>query len=160
MRSKYLWVIGCTVAALYLSNNCVNAQMQMPGMGMMGGGGNTQGGSTGMGGGALPPDTRDAPSAAAPAATKVNPFAPDAMPVEGSKEKTNAMEKFIFGHSQPSQKLDKRVARLEKRLLPYEHHKGKEDLDQRVDHLWTIMSNANGAPKSPRPDKPDKDDKK
>jgi hypothetical protein len=152
MRSNYLWIIAA--AAFYFSSSsCVNAQM--PGMGGMGGMGR------GMGRGNN--DSNQEPDKPPPPPTKVNPFAPDAMPVDGAKEKTDAMERFIFGHVQSGQKLDKRVARLEKRLVPYEHHKGKEDLQQRVDHLWTIMANANGSTgtgKREQSEKPDKDDKK
>jgi hypothetical protein len=152
MRSKKLWVLACLAATLYVTNNsCVNAQFG--GMGGMGGTGHRKTSTAND-------EPEQAPTAPP---TKANPFAPDATPVEGAKERMDVMEKFTFGHAQSGQKLDKRVERLEKRLVPYEHHKGIENLHDRVDRLWSIMATANGAGKSDRsdkPEKPDKDDKK
>ncbi len=72
-----------------------------------------------------------------------NPFGIDSTPIEGVEARTAALENFIFGGEQKKLPLEKRVERLEKKLLPYEHHKAGEDLNQRIDHLWSILSSAN-----------------
>jgi len=82
-------------------------------------------------------------SAAAPPAPVIqNPFAAGSLPVNGIEDRTDAMEKFVFGrHSE--RPLEERVARLEKKLAPWEHHEGNQDLTARVNHLWSILAAAN-----------------
>ena len=75
-----------------------------------------------------------------------NPFAIDAPPIEGLEAKTAALEKFIFGSERKKLPMKERVARLEKKLVPYEHHKPGEDLTERVDRMWSILASANRSP--------------
>jgi hypothetical protein len=77
-----------------------------------------------------------------------NPFAPGAAEVKSIEQRTSILEKFVFGHEHFGKPLAERVARLEKKLVPYEHHTDK-DLPTRVDHLWTMLSAANTANRSP-----------
>jgi len=72
-----------------------------------------------------------------------NPFALDAAPVEGLEARTAALENFVFGSVQKKLPMKQRVERLEKKLVPYEHHKADEDLNERIDRLWSTLSAAN-----------------
>ena len=85
---------------------------------------------------------------------KFNPFAADAAPVQGLQARIAALEKFVFGRAQTSPKTKLRVQRLEKKLVPYEHHAAsEEDLEKRVDHLWTTIEKGNkGSTKAPNAD--------
>jgi hypothetical protein len=74
---------------------------------------------------------------------RVNPFAPDADPVVGVEARTTAMEKFIFGRAETKLKIDARVQRLEKKLIPYEHHAERQTMNKRVDRLWSVLAAAN-----------------
>ncbi len=86
-----------------------------------------------------------ADSASAPSAPMIqNPFAPGSLPATGIEDRTNAMEKFVFGREHSDRPLEERVARLEKKLAPWEHHEGSQDLAARVNHLWSILAAANG----------------
>ncbi len=97
-------------------------------------------GGRGMRGNQNPQQT---PDQTTPPQKHQNPFGIDSTPAEGVEARTSALENFIFGGEQKKLPLEKRIARLEKKLIPYEHHKAGEDLNQRVDHLWTILSSAN-----------------
>ncbi len=77
-----------------------------------------------------------------------NPFAPGAAQVKGIEQRTSTLEKFVFGHEHFGKPLAERVARLEKKLVPYEHQ-GDKDIATRVDHLWTMLSAANTMNNSP-----------
>ncbi|HEY9717494.1 MAG TPA: hypothetical protein V6C69_08495 [Trichormus sp.] len=80
----------------------------------------------------------------APKSTDVaNPFLSSATPTKGLENKTSVMERFVFGSEHGNQPIAERVQHLEKKLVPYEHHKGDDDLNARVDHLWSILSAAN-----------------
>ncbi len=72
-----------------------------------------------------------------------NPFLSSSTPTKGMENKTAVMERFVFGSEKASLPIAERVQHLEKKLVPYEHHKGDEDLNARVDHLWSILSAAN-----------------
>jgi hypothetical protein len=74
---------------------------------------------------------------------RVNPFAPDADPVEGVEARTTAMEQFIFGRADIKMKIEARLQRLEKKLIPYEHHADGQTLSKRVDRLWSTLEAAN-----------------
>jgi hypothetical protein len=77
-----------------------------------------------------------------------NPFAPGSPDVKSIEQRTSSLEKFVFGHEHFGKPLAERVARLEKKLVPYEHHTDK-DLPTRVDHLWTMLAAANAGERSP-----------
>ena len=82
-------------------------------------------------------------SADAPAKPVIeNPFTPGSAQVKGVEQRTSTLEKFVFGHEHFGKPLAERVARLEKKLVPYEHQSDK-DIATRVDHLWTMLSAAN-----------------
>ena len=104
------------------------------------------GGLGGMNAAPDPPPPTDSPTAAP---KRQNPFTADAAPVETIEARTAALEKFIFGCTQGSRPMKQRVQRLEKKLVPYEHHEANEDLNARVDHLWSILSTANKQPEKP-----------
>lgn len=72
-----------------------------------------------------------------------NPFLSTATQTKGTENKTAVMERFVFGSEHANLPIAERVQHLEKKLVPYEHHKGDEDLTARVDHLWSILSAAN-----------------
>jgi hypothetical protein len=74
---------------------------------------------------------------------RVNPFAPDADPVEGVEARTTAMEQFIFGRADIKLKIEARLQKLEKKLIPYEHHAEGQPLSKRVDRLWSTLEAAN-----------------
>jgi hypothetical protein len=114
--------------------------MGMGGMGM-GGGGMGMGGG-GMGGGGRGGRQSNQNAAPAPAPVQ-NPFLPGADQVEGVEARSAVMEKFVFGHGLPHATVEDRVQRLEKKLVPYEHHDSSQDLAKRVDHLWSMLSAAN-----------------
>ncbi len=78
-----------------------------------------------------------------------NPFAIDAPPAEGLEARTAALENFIFGKAQKNLPMKVRVERLEKKLVRYEHHKPDEDLNERVNHLWSILAAANKSSEKP-----------
>jgi hypothetical protein len=126
------------VVASYLQPAHVLAQgMGMGGMGRgMGGMGGGRGNNNN--------NANDPPAEPEKPAVKFNPFAPDAAPVQGLQARTAALEKFVFGHSQTSAKMKPRVQRLEKKLVPYEHHSASDqDLEKRVDHLWSTLEAGN-----------------
>ncbi len=72
-----------------------------------------------------------------------NPFAPDADPIEGINPRTDAMEKFIYGRIDAKMAIEARVERLEKKLIPYDHHAAKQEMKKRVDRLWSVLASAN-----------------
>jgi hypothetical protein len=106
----------------------------MPGRGMGGGMG---GGGRGMGG---RNSQQNMPTAPPPVQ---NPFLPGSEQVEGMENRAVLMEKFVFGHGLPHATVEDRVLRLEKKLVPYEHHDSSQDLAKRVDHLWSMLAAAN-----------------
>ncbi|HEY9684520.1 MAG TPA: hypothetical protein V6C86_23260 [Oculatellaceae cyanobacterium] len=77
-----------------------------------------------------------------------NPFTPGSPDVKSIEQRTSSLEKFVFGREHYGKPLGERVARLEKKLVPYEHHADK-DLPTRVDHLWTMLAAANTSDRSP-----------
>jgi hypothetical protein len=77
-----------------------------------------------------------------------NPFAPGATKINGVEQRTLTLEKFVFGHEHAGKPIAERVAKLEKKLVPYEHNEDK-DIATRVDHLWTMLNAANTMNKSP-----------
>jgi hypothetical protein len=125
----------CCLIVLVSSIHTPLAQAQGMGMGGMGMGGR------GMGG--MGNNSNDPPPEPEKPAVKFNPFAADAAPVQGMEARTAALEKFIFGHPEKNPKMKVRVERLEKKLVPYEHHKGDGDLEKRVDHLWSVLEAGN-----------------
>jgi hypothetical protein len=76
----------------------------------------------------------------------VNQFSPD---VQGIDQRVATMEQSVFGQSYSNRPLADRVSRLEKKMVPYEHNLGSNDLPTRVDHLWTILSVAHTLQNSP-----------
>jgi hypothetical protein len=76
----------------------------------------------------------------------VNQFSPD---VQGIDQRVATMEQSVFGQSYTNRPLADRVSRLEKKMVPYEHNLGSNDLPTRVDHLWTILSVAHTLQSSP-----------
>jgi hypothetical protein len=77
------------------------------------------------------------------AAPPPNPFAPGNQMASGTAQRTTIMEQAVFGHSYPNRPLDERIARLEKKIVPYEHNLSAKNLPSRVDNLWSILSAAN-----------------
>ena len=73
----------------------------------------------------------------------VSPFSPDAAPVSGTENKLAAIEKFVLGKEHLETPMADRVAHVEKKLVPYEHHQASQDLALRIDHLWSILTAAN-----------------
>ena len=80
------------------------------------------------------------------AAQPANQFNSD---VTATDQRVAIMEQSVFGHSYANRPLAERVLRLEKKMIPYEHDLGNQDLPARVDHLWTIMSVAQTLKSSP-----------
>jgi hypothetical protein len=116
------------------------------GMGMMPGmfpPGMGPGRGMGTGGGGMGGGRNSQQNAPPPAPVVQNPFLPGAEPVDGLENRAQVMEKFVFGHSAPHATVEDRVQRLEKKLVPYEHHDSSQDLAKRVDHLWSMLSAAN-----------------
>lgn len=72
-----------------------------------------------------------------------NPFGIEAKRTEGLEDRAAALENFVYGKVEKKLPIQKRVQRLERKLVPYEHHNEKEDLELRLDHLWAILSAAN-----------------
>jgi hypothetical protein len=128
---KYTAAICCLIAlisALHpLHANAQGGMGRLMGMGRGGGGKNNK---------------QQATSSAAPE-ERVNPFAPDADPVEGVEARTTAMELFIFGRADIKLKIEARLQKLEKKLIPYEHHAEGQPLSKRVDRLWSTLEAAN-----------------
>lgn len=87
---------------------------------------------------------RGASNAAPDATSAQNPFAPGAEPVTGAESRIAVMERFVFGVERNDRPPQERVQRLEKKLVPYEHHETDPDLPKRIDHLWSILAAANG----------------
>jgi hypothetical protein len=122
------------------------------GMGMMGGpmGGMGGMGMPGMGMGMSGGRRRNmqnqqqdnTPVVKAPAAS-VNPFGPAGEDVKGAENRTATMEKFCFGKENGAKPLEERVAKLEKRLVPWEHSAASKDMNTRVNHLWSMLQAAN-----------------
>jgi hypothetical protein len=75
-----------------------------------------------------------------------NQFSPS---VQGIDQRVALMEQSVFGQSYSNRPLADRVSRLEKKMIPYEHNLGSNDLPTRVDHLWTILSVAHTLQNSP-----------
>ncbi|HEY9712243.1 MAG TPA: hypothetical protein V6C72_02160, partial [Chroococcales cyanobacterium] len=73
-----------------------------------------------------------------------NPFLAGSSSAAGAENRTAVMERFVFGKDSSTVPLLSRVQRLEKKLVPYEHHDGDSDLEKRVNHLWSILQAANG----------------
>ena len=150
-RISIIFFIVLFISAI--SSPAIFAQGMGGGMGGMGGGmGGMGGGMGGMGGGMggggmgrgrgnsnaqQPADTTP------PVIKHQNPFGLDAAPAEGLEARTAALENFIFGSPQKKLPMKTRVERLEKRLVPYEHHKSSDDLNERIDHLWSMLASAN-----------------
>jgi hypothetical protein len=123
--------------------------MGMGGMGNMGGLRNTP---SMQGGQNDPPPEPEKP------VVKYNPFGPDATPVTGLDARTAALERFVFGHSEINPKMKVRVQRLEKRLVPYEHHDPSDkDFEKRIDHLWSTLEAGNRGSTRVPGDTPSKD---
>jgi hypothetical protein len=78
-----------------------------------------------------------------------NPFSQDAEPVVGTGPRISALEKFVFGREYTKSPTEERLQRLEKKLVPYEHHAANEDVARRVDRLWELLARANGQSKKP-----------
>ena len=97
----------------------------------------------GRGGGGGGKNNKQQSTSYTPLEERVNPFAPDADPVEGVEARTTAMEQFIFGRAEGKLKIEARVQRLEKKLIPYEHHAEGKPLSKRVDRLWSTLEAAN-----------------
>ena len=120
---KFSSLLSYLTIALILASQTAHAQR--------GGGGGRGGGKGG---------------ARAPAPTKpmevINPFAPDAEPTVGLRQRIEAIEQYSYRH-QEGGSLEKRVHRLEARIVPWEHPKADASLDDRVDHLWALLSAAN-----------------
>ncbi len=76
----------------------------------------------------------------------VNPFVDG---VTGTDQRLSAMEEFTYGHNYATRPVGDRLARLEKRLVPYEHNLTAKDVPTRVDNLWSILSVANTLKNSP-----------
>jgi hypothetical protein len=118
------------------------------GMGMMGGpmgGMGMPGMGMGMGGGRrrnMQNQQDNTPVVKAPTAP-VNPFGPAGEDVKGAENRTATMEKFCFGKENGSKPLEERVAKLEKRLVPWEHNAASKDMNTRVNHLWSMLQAAN-----------------
>jgi TolA-binding protein len=77
-----------------------------------------------------------------------NPFE-NAGEITSADERVSTMEKTVFNHIFSSRDMQERVARLEKKLVPYEKNDAQKSLDSRITHLWTILSVANTMNKSP-----------
>jgi hypothetical protein len=88
------------------------------------------------------------PSESSRPATNSSPFAPDAPQLYGTENKVAAIEKFVLGKEHSELPLEERVAHVEKKLVPYEHHLAGQDVGLRVDHLWSILAAANKSTKS------------
>jgi hypothetical protein len=128
------------------------AQAQGGGMGGMGNLGGLRN-SPSIGGG-----QNDPPAEPEKPVVKFNPFGPDAAPVNGLDARTAALERFVFGHSEANPKMKVRVQRLEKRLVPYEHHDPSDkDFEKRVDHLWATLEAGNRGSTRVPGDPPSKD---
>jgi hypothetical protein len=78
----------------------------------------------------------------------ISPFSPDAPKIYGTDAKVAAIEKFVLGKEHSELPLEERVAHVEKKLVPYEHHQAGQDVGVRVDHLWSILAAANKSTKS------------
>ncbi len=76
----------------------------------------------------------------------VNPFVAG---VTGTDQRLSAMEEFVYGHNYVNRPLQDRLARLEKRLVPYEHNLAQKDVATRVNNLWSILSVANTLKNAP-----------
>jgi len=77
-----------------------------------------------------------------------NPFE-NSNAITSADERVSTMEKTMFNHVYSSRDMQERVARLEKKLIPYEKNLASKSLDSRITHLWTILSVANTMNKSP-----------
>jgi hypothetical protein len=97
-----------------------------------GGGGHGHGGG---GGGSRMPDPKNPVEV-------INPFAPDAEPVVGIRRRIEAIERYMYRRLENGT-LEKRVHRLETRLIPWEHPLSADSLEKRVDHLWSVLAAAN-----------------
>jgi hypothetical protein len=114
-------------------------QAQGGGMGGMGNLGGLRNTPSMQGGG-----QNDPPAEPEKPALKFNPFGADAAPVTGIDARTAALERFIFGHSDMNPKMKVRVQKLEKRLVPYEHHDPNDkNFEKRIDHLWSTLEAGN-----------------
>jgi TolA-binding protein len=98
---------------------------------------------------ALRPPAQAAPIAAMDSAPPPeNPFE-NSNEITSAEERVSTMEKSMFNHIYSSRDMQERVARLEKKLIPYEKNLDKKSLDSRITHLWTILTVANTMNKSP-----------
>jgi hypothetical protein len=77
----------------------------------------------------------------------VNPFIDGN--VTGTDQRLSAIEEFTYGHNYATRPVQDRLARLEKRLVPYEHNLTAKDVPTRVNNLWSILSVANTLKNSP-----------
>ena len=142
----------CCLIVLAFSIQPQRGECQGMGMGRMGGMGGGRGGSN---------TANDPPPEPEKPVVKFNPFAADAAPVQGLEARTAALEKFVFGRPQTNPKMKLRVQRLEKKLVPYEHHQASEtDYEKRINHLWTTLEAGNNGAKAASPPSKDSDGKK
>ncbi|MBI2810955.1 MAG: hypothetical protein HYX67_09025 [Candidatus Melainabacteria bacterium] len=70
----------------------------------------------------------------------VNPFIDG---VTGTDQRLSAIEEFVYGHNYATRPAQDRLARLEKRLVPYQHNLAQKDVTSRVNNLWNILNVAN-----------------
>jgi hypothetical protein len=77
----------------------------------------------------------------------VNPFIDGN--ITGTDQRLSAIEEFTYGHNYATRPVQDRLARLEKRLVPYEHNLTAKDVPTRVNNLWSILSVANTLKNSP-----------
>ncbi len=130
------------------------------GIGGMGMGPGLLGGLSGMGpGGGMSGGTgrrnrnsqSTPPNAEPTAPVSRNPFAEGTNAVVGVGPRLSAMEKFIFGREFTNRPVEERLEKLEKKLVPYEHHTANDDAARRVDHLWSLLAESNKSKKAAEP---------
>ena len=77
------------------------------------------------------------------------PYNPFINGVTGTDQRLSAIEEFTYGHNYATRPVQDRLARLEKRLVPYQHNLAAKDVPTRVNNLWSILSVANTLQSSP-----------
>jgi len=82
-------------------------------------------------------------------AAAANPFSGGQDEPSNPGDRISAMEQMVLGHIYTSRSEDERLARLEKKLVPWQHNLAQKDTKSRVDNLWNMLKVANTMNSSP-----------